>query len=295
MAERTVAVITDSVCGLDSALAATFGVYLIPVRVTTPDGTFLDGAGFGPDDAIAAIMANKSVETAPPQVAAISKAFAECANAGATAIVCVHVSTQLSATVQAAQQAAASSSIPVTVIDTGTTGMAQGYAALAAGAVSLVGGSAEEVAAAARATAASSQVYFTVDTLDFLRRSGRISGTVAALGSLFKVRPIMGIKGGNVESIDRARGTQSARALVRKLAEDCAEATASPAGAVGLVGADSVPPELMLTMAGPVTESDPPTSLAIHAGPGMYYAAVAQMPQAYFDVLRSSPGLASQE
>lgn len=292
MAERTVAVITDSVSGLAPSVAAEFGVYLIPVRVTTPEGTFADGAGFGPDDAIAAIQEGKSVETAEPQVAAMVNAFAECAQAGAQAIVCVHVSAELSGTVGVAQAAAAMSPVPVTVVDTGTTGMAQGYAALAAGAVSLSGGTAEDVADAARATAASSQVFLTVDTLDFLRRSGRVSGTVAALGSMLKVRPILGVREGRVESIDRARGTDSARRQVLALAERRAGEMVRPAGAVGLVGAASVPDELRLNIAGPTLESDPPTSLAIHAGPGMYYAAVAQMPQEYLDVLRMSTKVA---
>ena len=57
MADRTVAVITDSVCGLDSATAADFGVFLLPVRVTTPTGTYADGRDFGPDHAIDAILA----------------------------------------------------------------------------------------------------------------------------------------------------------------------------------------------------------------------------------------------
>ncbi|WP_430868876.1 DegV family protein [Demequina aurantiaca] len=288
MAERTVAVITDSVCGLAGSIAAEFGVYMIPVRVTTPDGTFMDGVGFGPDEAIAAMDAGKSVETAEPQVAAMQTAFTECANAGAKAIVCVHVSSELSGTVSAARAAAATSPIPVTVIDTGTTGMAQGYAALAAGAVSLAGGSADEVAETARATAKSSQVYFTVDTLDYLRRSGRISGAIATFGSMLKLRPIMSIREGKVESIDRKRGTDAARADVRGLAERSAAAMLRPAGAVGLVGSQSVPAEFHMSIHGPTLESDPPTSLAIHTGPGMYYAAVAQMPQAYFDVLRGS-------
>ncbi|WP_061965273.1 DegV family protein [Demequina aurantiaca] len=288
MAERTVAVITDSVCGLAGNVAAEFGVYLIPVRVTTPDGTYSDGAGFGPDDAIAAIVAGKKVETAEPQVAAMANAFAECANAGAQSIVCVHVSSELSGTVGAARAAAATSPIPVTVVDTGTTGMAQGYAALAAGAVSLAGGTNAEVARAAEMAAESSQVYFTVDTLDFLRRSGRISGAIATLGSMFKLRPIMGIRNGKVESVDRKRGTDAARSTVRELAERRAGEMVRPAGAVGLVGSEAVPAEFQLSISGPTLESDPPTSLAIHAGPGMYYAAVAQMPQAYFDVLRGS-------
>jgi DegV family protein with EDD domain len=288
MTERTVAVVTDSVCGLAGTIAAEFGVYLVPVRVNTPDGSFSDGAGFGPDQAIEAILAGKSVETSPPQVAAMARVFAECAGAGASAIVCVHVSAGLSGTVKVAQEAARDSPIPVTVVDTGTTGMAQGYAALAAGAVSLSGGNADQVASAARATAEGAQVYFTVDTLDFLRRSGRITGAIAKLGTVIKIRPVMGIKHGVVESVERARGTASARASVRKLAERSAKSMASPAGAVGLVGVNGVPPELALSINGPTLESDPPTSLAIHAGPGMYYAAVAPMPAAYFDVLRGT-------
>jgi fatty acid-binding protein DegV len=166
--------------------------------------------------------------------------------------------------------------------------MAQGYAALAAGAVSLAGATASEVAAVAAQVAASSQVYFTVDTLDFLRRSGRISGTVAAIGSIMKVRPVMGMKDGETEVVDRERGTERARRRVRELAELYAAGLARPAAAVGLVGGDPLAHGLGIAINGPTIVSPPPTSLAIHAGPGMYNAAVANMPAEYFEVLQAT-------
>lgn len=288
MAERTVAVITDSVCGLDPLVAAEYGVFLLPVRVNVGQRSMPDGVGITAEEAVAAIDAGEAVETHEPTVATFAEAFSQCARAGATAVVSVHVSGALSRTVEVAREAAAAAPVPVTVVDTGTTAMAQGFAALAAGAVSLAGGNAAEVAFVAQKVAASSRVYFTVDTLDYLRRSGRVSGTVAAFGSLLKVRPVMSVHDGEVQPIDRVRRTEAARRAVIERAEADARGMERPAAAVGLVGGDPGDAGLRIAVTGPTLVTSPPTSLAIHTGPGMFYAAVADMPVQFTDIAASA-------
>jgi DegV family protein with EDD domain len=282
MAERTVAVITDSVCGLDPLAAAHYGVYLLPVRVTTAAGTFDDGVQVSAVEAIAAIDRGENVSTAEPTIELMAQAYRECAEAGASAVVSVHVSGSLSKTVEVARAAAVNSPIPVTIVDTRTTSMGQGFAALAAGAVSLGGGDADQVASVAARVAQTSRVFFTVDTLEYMRRGGRISGVVAAFGTLLQMRPVMSLHDGQVEPIARVRKTSKAREEVQARVVDYAASLRRPVGAVGLVGADAVAEGLSVDVGGPLLTTNPPTSLAIHTGPGMYTACVADMPDEFF-------------
>lgn len=283
MAERTVAVITDSACGIDPHLAADFGVYVVPVRLVIDDEVFADGT-LPHAEVLARMDSGASVRTEEPHVQALSTAFTDCANAGASAIVAVMVGSSLSKTVIATQTAARTSPIPVTVVDSGTTSMAQGYAALAAGAVSVLGGTADEVAAAAQRVADSSVSFFTVDTLDYLRRSGRMSGAVAALGTLLKLRPVIKVARNTQEVADRVRKTENARRTVRELVERAATGMARPAAAVGLAGGDPLAQGLGIAVNGPTMVSRPPTSLVINSGDGMYNATVADMPDAFHTV-----------
>ena len=283
MAERTVAVITDSACGIDPHLAADFGVYVVPVRVVIGDEIFADGT-LSEADVLARMESGASVRTEEPHVQALSSAFTDCANAGASAIVAVMVGSSLSKTVIATQTAARTSPIPVTVVDTGTTSMAQGYAALAAGATSILGGTADEVAAAAQSVADGSVSYFTVDTLESLRRGGRMSGAVAAFGTLLKMRPVIKVGRNTQEVADRVRKTENARRTVRELVEKAASGMARPAAAVGLAGSDPLSQGLGIAVNGPTMVSRPPTSLVINSGEGMYNATVADMPEAFHTV-----------
>ena len=122
--------------------------------------------------------------------------------------------------------------MPVTIVDSRALGMAMGFAVLAGARLAAGGASAEEVADAVRATCASSTVVFYVDTLEYLRRGGRIGKAGALLGSALSIKPILGLRDGHIVPLERVRTSTRAIARIEDLAVEAA--TALPAHAVGV-------------------------------------------------------------
>ena len=137
---------------------------------------------------------------------------------GAKEIVSVHLSGDMSGTFESAQLAARQSPVPVVTVDSRQVGVATGYAALAAADVVDAGGTAEEAADAARARADASSSLFYVDTLEYLRRGGRIGAAAALFGGALAVKPLLTIEDGVVASLERVRTSGRALARLEELA-----------------------------------------------------------------------------
>jgi DegV family protein with EDD domain len=155
----------------------------------------------------------KPVSTSRPSPATMLEVYERAAAGGATEIVSVHLSGDMSGTFESAQLAARESSVRVLPVDTRQVGFATGFAALAAADVVAAGGTADEAAEAARERAVASSSLFYVDTLEYLRRGGRIGAAAALLGGALAVKPLLHIEDGRVSSLERVR--TSARALGR--------------------------------------------------------------------------------
>ena len=119
----------------------------------------------------------------------------------------------MSGTVESARLAAKESPVPVEVVDSESLGMGLGYAVLSAAAVAAAGGTIDEVAEAARKRAAASTAVFYVDTLEHLRRGGRIGAAAALLGSALAVKPLLQMVDGHIEPLEKVR--TSAKAIAR--------------------------------------------------------------------------------
>ena len=130
-----------------------------------------------------------------------------------TEIVSIHISGDMSGTFESAQLAARQVSVPVTTVDSRQVGIATGFAALTAADVLDAGGSAAAAVEAARDRAASSSSLFYVDTLEYLRRGGRIGAAAALFGGALAVKPLLTIADGRVSTLEKVR--TSARALAR--------------------------------------------------------------------------------
>ncbi len=234
-----VAVVTDSTSALTAAEAQAAGVVVVPLHVIVDDEQRAEGVDIGPQEVIDALRRGRRVSTSRPSPAAMLRCYERLAAAGAQAVVSVHLSAQLSGTCDAARLAAQDSPIPVTVVDSGTTGLALGYAVLGAAALrpawagvadagqgpaqSGVTGSdvtgadvavvAEQVAAEARRRAAASVVTCYVHSLEYLRRGGRIGAAATFLGGALAIKPLIALAGGRVEPVEKLR--TSARALAR--------------------------------------------------------------------------------
>ena len=209
-----VVIVTDSTASLPPEVAAERGIVVVPLQVVIGSRVYDEGAdGATPELVAAALKEWKPVSTSRPGPAALLEVYEKAAADGATEIVSVHLSGDMSGTFESAQLAARDASIPVIPVDTRQVGVATGYAALAAADVLDAGGTAEEAAEAARARAAASSSLFYVDTLEYLRRGGRIGAAAALLGGALAVKPLLQIEDGKVASLERVR--TSARALGR--------------------------------------------------------------------------------
>ena len=218
-----VAVVTDSTSSLTPAVAERAGVVVVPLQVIV-DGTsrpesFRPGVGTSTPGAVAAALREgRTVSTSRPAPEAFSGAYAAAAERGASAIVSVHLSGAISSTIDAAELAARTVPIPVTVVDSRTVASGCGFAALAAAAAAVTGASAEEVAEIARRRAAASVTYFCVESLEYLRRGGRIGAAQALLGSALAVKPLLSVVDGQITPQERVRTMSRALARLEELA-----------------------------------------------------------------------------
>lgn len=280
-----VGIVTDSAASLpagwaDAAKVSAF-VRVVPMPVMIGDQIY----GEGSEDLIPALaMAlaqGHEVRTSRPAPGRFEAAYAELAAAGCTSVVSVHLSGQLSGTVDSARLAARSASIPVEVIDSATAAMALGFAVAAAAESSRAGSRAEGVAACARAVSAEANVLFYVPSLEQLRRGGRIGAAAGWLGTLFAVKPILVVRDGRVVPLERVRTAPKALARLAELVqEDIAGRTGKVRAAVhhfgnaaeaerlaGIIGAAAPEVEILIC---PL-----PAVLAAHAGLGVLAVAVA--------------------
>ena len=162
------------------------------------------------------------VSTSRPAPAVMLEAYETAARTGAKQIVSVHLSGDMSGTFESAQLAARDAPVRVVCVDSRQVGVATGYAALAAADAIGEGRSVEEAAEAARARAAARSSLFYVDTLEYLRRGGRIGAAAALFGGALAVKPLLEIEDGRVASLERVRTSARALARLEELAVEAA-------------------------------------------------------------------------
>jgi DegV family protein with EDD domain len=208
------AIVTDSTAMIPADVAAERGIVVVPLQVVIGARVLDEGAdGATPEVVAEALRAFKPVSTSRPAPTVLLEAYEAAARAGATEVLSIHLSGEMSGTFESAQLAAREASIPVIPVDSRQVGVATGFATLAAHDVLAAGGSAEEAATAARARAAASSSLFYVDTLEYLRRGGRIGAAAALFGGALAVKPLLQIEDGVVATLEKVR--TAARALSR--------------------------------------------------------------------------------
>jgi DegV family protein with EDD domain len=271
-----VAVVTDSTASLDPAQAARAGVAVIPLQVVIDERSRPESEVPAAEVA-AALRAGRQVTTSRPTPEVIGHVYTELAAAGYAAVVSAHLSARISGTCGAAQVAADAASVPVTVVDTCTLALAAGFATLAGARAAEAGAGAEAVAAVIRRHAAASETYFYVDSLEYLKRGGRIGTAAALLGSALSVKPLLTIADGQIRAYERVRTESKALARLVELGLAALARAAghsdevdlavhhldNPEGAQWLVDqlSDRVP-------AGRLVVAEVSAVLGVHVGPG---------------------------
>ena len=212
-ARVSVAIVTDSTAYLPAELVASHGIWVVPLHVVLGGQQFCEGVDVTTAEVAAALRKFTSVSTSRPSPQAFLDAYEAAAASGANAVVSVHISSEMSGTVESAALAASQSPIPVEVVDSRSMGMAMGYAVLSAAGAAHRGLDAKTVAAIASSRAKAATVIFYVDTLEHLRRGGRIGAASALLGSALAIKPLLALSDGHIKPIEKVR--TSARALSR--------------------------------------------------------------------------------
>lgn len=274
-----VAVVTDSTSYLPPGLVADGSITVVPVQVVIGATSYDEGVDISPAEVASALRSWQVVTTSRPSPERFAEAYAEAARRGASGIVSVHLSADMSGTYDAAALAARKAGLPIQVVDSRSVAMGLGFAVLAAAAASADGADVEKVAAAARDRAAASSTLFYVDTLDYLRRGGRIGAAQALFGQALAVKPILAVVDGRVAPLEKVRTTSRALARLAELA--VAKADGRPADiAVHHLDAQARADDLADQLAAAIPGShllvaEVGAVVGAHVGPGMIAVVVA--------------------
>ncbi|SNR58966.1 EDD domain protein, DegV family [Haloechinothrix alba] len=218
-----VAVVTDSTAQLPAELAEHHAITVVPLYVLIDDTSWLDGHDVGSAELAAALRRKSTVTTSMPTSEELAHVYRQALDGGADAVVSVHISAELSGTWGAAVRAAGQVDPDrVRVVDARTTTMGLGFAAIAAAQASAAGGGAGDVEAAAVSTAARSRTVFAVETLEYLRRGGRIGSAAAFFGTALAVKPLLHIEQGRIVPLEKVRTMGRAVSRLVDLAAEAA-------------------------------------------------------------------------
>lgn len=223
-----VAVVTDSTATLPAAVVAARGIRVVPLQVVIGTRSFAEGLQGTPDAVAAALRQFAPISTSRPAPQAFLAAYEALAGEGCTGAVSVHLSGAVSGTFESAEQAAARAALPVWTVDTRQVGMGVGFAVLAASDELRAGGDAAAAAAAATASAAATVSYFYVDTLEHLRRGGRIGAAAALVGSALAVKPLLTVRDGRIGPLEKVRTAARALGRIEELAVEAAKGIDGP-------------------------------------------------------------------
>ena len=211
-------IVTDSSCDLSEAETTTNGIGVVPLSIRFGDEEFIDREELSVE-AFYDKMASTGLlpETAAPSPGRFEQAFRGAAAVGASAVVCINLSGELSATVQSARNAATAvaGDIDVRVIDSRSLTGGLGTMVLEAAAAARNGADADAVVALVESMIARTEIYGALDTLENLKKGGRIGSAKALLGSMLSVKPIIHIGDGAVEEAGKQRTRKRALEWMR--------------------------------------------------------------------------------
>ncbi len=272
----SIAFVTDSTAYIPDQLVKEYAITVAPQMLIWGDETFRDGVDIQPDEFYARLKTAKVMpSTAQVSVVTMQGIFQELIDKGFD-VVGVFISAKLSGTMQSCLQACEAlgkAADKVTLIDSHSTAMAMGFMVLTAARAAKQGASVAECRQLVEKGRDHTGVYFAVDTLEFLHRGGRIGGATRFIGSALNLKPILQLKDGRVEALERVRTKTKALDRLLELVENDvrgksnihlatlhANAEAEARAVLERATADLKPVETVLSSVSPV--------VGVHAGPG---------------------------
>ncbi len=213
------AIVTDSTSDLPTELARERQIYVAPLHILWGRDHFVDGVTITPQEFYNRLASDNEMPTSsqpsPKEFADIYKQAVK--ETGAPAIIVLTISADLSGTYSSAQMAANMVDFPVEIIDLRTASIATGLAVLKLAEARDSGMSLEQACALARSYANRTQLYFIVDTLEYLHRGGRIGGARRLLGTALNIKPLLHVEHGKIEAKESVRTRKRALSRLENL------------------------------------------------------------------------------
>ncbi len=280
---QKIVVVTDSSAYIPSSALGNFNIPVIPLWLIWGDERFRDGVDIDPPAFYRRLRESKDFPTTSQPSAGEFIDFFRQVGAGADAIVGVFISSKLSGTIPSAE--AAKEQLPgmtIRIVDSLSTSMGLGFAALAAARAAAAGKTLDEVVTAAESVRDRMNVLFAVDTLEYLHRGGRIGGAKRFLGTALNIKPLLHLDDGRVEALAQVRTKRKAVAQMLDVVEE--RLAGKPMAEVSVLDVDA--PEEGDALArqveerfgiSPVYRTTVSPVIGTHAGPGTvgicFYAA----------------------
>lgn len=210
----SVRIVTDSGCDLSPEVAADLGISIVPLSIRFGDTEYTDRVELSPEKFYAEMDARDELpETAAPAPGAFAEVYKTLISEGATSIISINLSEALSATAQAARTAASTvDGAAIHIVDSKSVTVGQGTLVQRAAEAAREGASAEQVIAATNELSARMHVFGVLDTLDNLKKGGRIGNAQAMIGSMLSIKPCLDLSSGAVEEAGRQRTRKKALA-----------------------------------------------------------------------------------
>ena len=211
----TIRIVTDSACDLPQHLIAQHKIIVVPLTIRFGETDYIDGEDFTPKEFWAKCTASPVLpETAAPSPGQFEAAYRRLQSEGATGVLVVSLSSGVSATMQSAELAAraVAPAIDVRIVDSRNASMGLGLTVLACAELAATGASADEVVARAQSVIPRTRVFAALDTLDNLKKGGRIGGAKAMLATVMSIKPLISITNGLVAEAGKQRTRSKALA-----------------------------------------------------------------------------------
>lgn len=232
-----VRVVTDSACDLLDGTLVELAIGLVPLRIRFGDEEMVDRVELSTKEFWARCAGSSQLpSTAAPSPGQFQEAFEKMADEGADGVVCVDLSSKMSATIESARQAARAleGKFPVRVVDSLSVTMGLGLVVTEAARAAADGAGLDDVVAAAERAVTAMKLYGAIDTLENLKKGGRIGGARALLGSMLSIKPVIEVRDGVVEEESKQRTrSRSLRYLADKVR------TAGPVSRLAVFSADA--------------------------------------------------------
>ena len=217
----SIKIVTDSTCDLPASAIAEYGITVIPLYINFGTEGFLDGVELSRQEFYERLPDyDPPPTTAAPGTEMFRQAYDQLAAQGATQILSIHISPSLSATLSVAQLAAQETqTVPVTAFDSGQLSLGLGFIVLTAAEAAAAGRPLNEIIDLLKDTISRTHVFAALETLEYLRRSGRMNRAVASFGNLLQIKPLLKMHNGNATA-ERVRTNNGAtKRLIHILSE----------------------------------------------------------------------------